>query len=45
MHAVCEPAVAAAQELRNDSDARVRQEAEQTLRVLQAAAASRRNVE
>jgi hypothetical protein len=45
MHAACEPAMAAAQDLRNDADARVRQEAEQTLRVLQTAAASRRNVE
>jgi hypothetical protein len=45
MHAVCEPAVVAARDLKNDADSRVRQEAEQTLRVLQASAAPRRNID
>jgi hypothetical protein len=36
MHATCEPAIAVARELRSDGDPRVRQEAEQTLGVLQA---------
>jgi hypothetical protein len=35
MHATCEPAVAVARELKNDPDTRVRQEAEQTLTILQ----------
>jgi hypothetical protein len=36
MHAVCEPALSVAKELKTDADPRVRQEAEQTLGVLQA---------
>jgi hypothetical protein len=36
MHAVCEPAITVARELKTDADPRVRQEAEQTLATLQA---------
>jgi hypothetical protein len=42
MHAVCDMAVAAARELQNDTDARVRQEAEQTLGALQSVRPVRR---
>jgi hypothetical protein len=35
MHATCEPSLAVASELKGDADTRVRQEAEQTLKVLQ----------